>query len=1102
MAQVALSKRIVCDEWDWLQDPVGQDLSVAENAARLVSDCEELGYDHLHAGIPCSTFSPLLCLRGRQLRLRHQPLGKDGLSEAQVAKVQAADHLIEVTIGASLAVFHRGGQVTWENVSDRGDPDMPCYWPARAGMCPLSLHPTAAAAMEYMGMVRIDLPFCSLDPGGPQKWVSVWATHRASEVLRPLRNCRCDHRAEEHGEALGRDASGESLAAATASYPIQFGWWLTEVPIQCRAAPEGSEVVWGPALHPAMREAVAEARRTALPFASFRKLTPMPLDQRWAAALPEPHAVEPEWEGGAPDFEGSVEESGSDDERPATWPAGACRPPRPRCMAVPGAPPRPIHYSQLWRCVEEEGGRRVGYDTVVAWTDEASHDRDPGTIAVPASLKEEWAREVVWDCRDPSDCVPVRQSSRHTVFAGSRQCDRAALREMADQVGWHAIDPDIVSQAGEGGLESRSHVGRYTVLEFPHRGYTSNFDAANEVAIQEVNDEWLLGPFALPPFEPMRCLPNNVVLTERLKADSMGVLRMATKARVTTDASSFRTDPVNGGVSRRNRTIAMPSAQTHAAGVGVTDAIVRRGSPSQAEEYCTDQCSAYSFFLMQRACWWQQCGYLRVVRPVTGTARGFYVRPRLVFGGAFGPNRFGRLSRLKRARVRQRQVQFDAVCPLPEGIQAVLRERVALQRAGSLPAGRDQVTLGYLQAFLDDESGSTANDPVPHMPEGVNVSQPDQPRFIDVAAFLAHTVAEGGRASTAGTRVVAHCCLSIDTSLLLGLEVAPKTCCGDGIVVLGLRTDVRADRMDCPPAKAAVMSSELSTMRTAAQMGTAVDREMVERNVGRLCNISQVDPSILTHIYAGYTLMHAVTRATRHAPRTRCRWLHLSPTGKVAVQFTAMVDASLASLAAERGVPLVPALAFPDGEEIGTITTVTDASGEDGAGGFAFVAGRPSEVWIVSAEWPPDIRAALARSATPLVVRARTPPAPVMSMPAGELLVPWAVAEALREQGIHVDHVLSVLDCRPAALTLSSAKSKSPLLRAILKEARSAVEQWLGVHVSRRLNRDADLLSHPASVQRVVRAAQAAGLTTHVIEGFPLHCWEAVRRALAECPWS
>ena len=186
MADIAAAKGIVCDEWDVRQDAVHGDLLLEANQLRLVADCEELGYAHLHAGIPCSTFSPILCMRGRQLRLRSQPWGRDGLAGEGLRRVGEADELIRATLAAAYVVFDLGGEVTLENVADRGDPDTPAWWPARAAMCPLALHPLIIAAMRYMGMVRLCLPMCALNPGGPQKWIELFATSGAAHVLRHL----------------------------------------------------------------------------------------------------------------------------------------------------------------------------------------------------------------------------------------------------------------------------------------------------------------------------------------------------------------------------------------------------------------------------------------------------------------------------------------------------------------------------------------------------------------------------------------------------------------------------------------------------------------------------------------------------------------------------------------------------------------------------------------------------------------------------------------------------------------------------------------------------------------------------------------------------
>eukprot|EP00965_Chrysotila_dentata_P182717 6033252-Pleurochrysis_carterae.AAC.1 len=49
----------------------------------------------------------------------------------------------------------------------------------------------------------------------------------------------------------------------------------------------------------------------------------------------------------------------------------------------------------------------------------------------------------------------------------------------------------------------------------------------------------------------------------------------------------------------------------------------------------------------------------------------------------------------------------------------------------------------------------------------------------------------------------------------------------------------------------------------------------------------------------------------------------------------------------------------------GVVTVVTDASGIDGVGDYAFVAGRAEEVWLASEMWPADVQEALTRAAAP-----------------------------------------------------------------------------------------------------------------------------------------
>ena len=191
---------------------------------------------------------------------------------------------------------------------------------------------------------------------------------------------------------------------------------------------------------------------------------------------------------------------------------------------------------------------------------------------------------------------------------------------------------------------------------------------------------------------------------------------------------------------------------------------------------------------------------------------------------------------------------------------------------------------------------------------------------------------------------------------------------------------------------------------------------------------------------------------------------------------------------------MAPEQVFPPRELPGALTVVTDASGVDGVGGWALDPARPDHAWVVSEQWPADVKAALDEAARPKAERAR-PAAASLSMPAAELFGQWAVAEAAAEaRGGSPTAVTAVGDCDPAAAALNAASSGKRQLRELLRGARHLCPLWLGVSVPREQNKDADRLSHPAQLGAVLDSARAAGVATTVVP-IPQRCWEALRRA-------
>ena len=1113
LAYQAAQRGSVMDEFDWVQDPVEQDLLRPEVAAALVHRCAEGVYGYGHFGIPCTTFTSLLALQRRVLRTRSKPLGRGGLRGKDKLDVDNANRLIAVAFDAMVQIVLSGGEVTFENVTDVGDPEISqCYWPERAAMCPLSLVPRVIAFSRWARVEQIHVPLASFWDGvgdaPPIKWVTLFATPGAASVLAPLRNRRVPAGYQPASAAIGRDEHGRSRAALSAAYPPGFCAWLSLVAARFAGdgrrdgppAPPGAQVGCGHALHPELRRAIEAARAQPPRFADFRKLDSMPAGQRRRAAYPTPHAVDAESDSNGPDTSWAVLESGSDDERKESFAPGMLRPLRSH-HGIPGLPPGRVTYEMIWRRMEEYENRREGYLRILTWTRLAftampllaagAEHVSPGSLVIPPEFKEEWARSILLDTRDLTDVVSMRRSTRHTIFPGGRQMDRAAFRTLCDEVEWRLVDADIVDQCGEGGVETRSHCPRYSYFGWHHGGIRANFEEAHRISCEEYKDSWLLGPFPLPPTEPVRCIPNNVVMQQRPKLSEDGELLQRLKPRVTTNESYGDDASPNAGVAYLDKTTSLPSHLTHAMSTGITDACFRP-SGYGAGQYCTDLTGAFSFLVTQRADWWQQVRFW-LIRCDDGSTRcGYFLQPRTLFGGTWGPNRFMRVQRAKRCRVRRRQRAFDAAHPYPPEVLRVVEERTELQTAGGLAEGADQLFIASLQEFIDDESGSAGMDPVP---------MPAELQHVDIDAVLAQTAASGGRPAPRDSRVAVHCCFSIDESERVRFEHAmDKAQCGDGIVVLGLRCDAAADRSDCPPVRAQVMTAELRAMLGSMAAGQPIERSIIERNTGRLSNLSQIEPALLFDLHAGYALSAAMTRGSADRPRCRLRRVPVRAGSGVGAQFRDLLTRGMATLAAGHGVPLCHAPCFYAHGDDSVVTVVTDASGDEAVGGFGFHPAFPEDVWIVHSPWSAggaEVAEALAYAARTQAEKRRQPPQPSFSMPSAEAFGGWAVAEAVRLAGAPIRAVIAVGDCKPAAQAMSAAKSRSRVMRGIVAAARASVPAWLGVHVLRQWNSDADYLTHPLSVAAVVAAARAAGLRVHE-SAVPELCWERLRALLAE----
>ena len=81
------------------------------------------------------------------------------------------------------------------------------------------------------------------------------------------------------------------------------------------------------------------------------------------------------------------------------------------------------------------------------------------------------------------------------------------------------------------------------------------------------------------------------------------------------------------------------------------------------------------------------------------------------------------------------------------------------------------------------------------------------------------------------------------------------------------------------------------------------------------------------------------------------RLIKLKLGGAAQLQFLDLMGVAADVVGANEGIPLAPAALFRERDVPGTLTVVTDASGDvadAGAGGYAFLAGSPTVIFMLS----------------------------------------------------------------------------------------------------------------------------------------------------------
>lgn len=1107
-------------------------------------------YDAVFVATPCESYS---VRHAPQLRSRAQVAGIEPVPPEWQRYLAKHNALAEVTARLLTAARDAGVPAALENPADRGDPGSPAYWPLFADHGPLWLVPTVRRALE--GATRLTFAQCSFAGGRAQKWTTIAATGALAVALAPLGEPRhgCSHGFRAHAEQLtGRDASGRSRATEAAAYPHGMNDFLAGALIAASTAaaaggslqpragarPDG-RITSGPDLGP-VADASCELARVKPPgFASPKLHVAAAQSELRAAAFPTsvhaaPTSTKPPGASkairrrplrrgarpGCEDAEARALSSLAAEGAPPT-PSAEQPPPPPRRAGMWHAPTTDDDLAALWHALHAAGaptgpiaieqlfigdGYRERVQTWLALADDAAaairggrQPRPVPTRTIGPEELEPWARLVVWDCRDPAACEPVRRSTRDTVFPGERQVDRASLREVAALLGWSDVDQDILEQICEGGLEPRSDCEPLIVLAFHHDSLLQEVELAERRVAADMAEGWSAPLSRHLPFVPCRLQPRGIVLQARTRVLDDGTVEDYLKPRITTDSSFGGIDSVNAGVPGAERAVALPSAQTLGHGWAICDSAYRdlaaadiaegddryidddcgRARSLRAGGYCVDAESAYSFCPIQRADWHTQCF---AWWDSSGRA-GFAFDTRLGFGGAFAVNRFERVSTLIAAYAQHLHAEFDEAQPPPASVRRWTSDRRALQAQGRLPPGEAQLHPRYVQVYIDDLTGAAGCD---------RVTPPASVRgivFDDAAA-----AALGCVPAPMDSRLRVHGQLTVLAITRCGLSASPGKCTvGSPVIGLGLRFRGAQLKIDCPPAKQRAVLHSVAAQRREATEHLRVDRRAARRLVGQLCNLSQVAPAIRPRLHGGYALTEVQASTYCSAAVT------LAAGSEAHDAWLELLDTARDLITANEGVAMAPRATASSRRAAGSASSVTDASGDDGFGGYAFEASQPQSVFVMSELWPTWARDALAASADEAQADVRRRDAanalPWLAMPAAELFASIALPLAVARE-TDVRAVYAVGDCAPACQALENLYSPKPQMRALLRAAEGSTWQWLPAAVPREANVDADRLSHPEEAAAVIAEAEAAGF--RVVRVRPSEAdWALLRAAIA-----
>ena len=366
------------------------------------------------------------------------------------------------------------------------------------------------------------------------------------------------------------------------------------------------------------------------------------------------------------------------------------------------------------------------------------------------------------------------------------------------------------------------------------------------------------------------------------------------------------------------------------------------------------------------------------------------------------------------------------------------------------------------QAYIDDVQGTALLDTVRPPPE-----------LSHIGIGAENTRGLGGVAAPDDSRLAVHARITIDSLRQAGFVDAPKTTAGDRSAGLGFRvtcphyavgtTPARDGGVDCPELKQRKLCDDAIAFRTAAACNGSINGRSVEAWVGRLGHMSQIFPSLLMHMDYAYRVARAGTKTIKGRVIRAAPFVHIK--GELANGFIQYCNAVLDEIGENKPRPLLPQACFPPPTSPLALIVVTDASGADGFGGFAYFASNPGRLLTFSEEWPARVKQALANAGASSALARNAPDGLRLSMPCAELFGAYAIGEAALHNFTElyetaealaaapdVTHIYSVGDCSPAAAAITSYASHSAQMRTFTRQLFQSAAHYVGVCVPREHN--------------------------------------------------